>query len=143
MYAYIRVHRVVRGNLNFFQCDDIDNNDDWHRCEDGLAIELGDCFDTCFGDSSCIIDCGKQYENSIKDCPCMEGCPDGCPCDNWDCDATTTTTETTSTTATTTTATTTTTSTSTTTTSTTTKPVPSEVGENMVGIYLVKSGLEI
>ena len=47
----------------------------------------------------------------------MEGCPDGCPCDNWDCDATTTTTSTTTTTTSTTT-----TTTSTTTTTTTTLP---------------------
>ena len=35
--------------------------------------------------SSCIIACSTDYENGLKDCPCMEGCPGGCPCENWDC----------------------------------------------------------
>ena len=68
-----------------FQCDDIDDNDDFHRCEDGLAEELSKCFDSCGGVSSCIIACSTDYENGLKECPCMEGCPGGCPCENWDC----------------------------------------------------------
>ena len=68
-----------------FQCDDIDDNDDFHRCEDGLAEELSKCFDSCGGISSCIIACSTDYENGLKECPCMEGCPGGCPCENWDC----------------------------------------------------------
>ena len=68
-----------------FQCDDIDDNDDFHRCEDGLAEELSKCFESCGGVSACIIACSTDYENGLKDCPCMEGCPGGCPCENWDC----------------------------------------------------------
>ena len=72
--------------LTLFQCDDIDANDDWHRCEDGLQIELGECFEGCGTDSLCLIDCSSDFEIALKDCPCMENCPDGCPCPNWDCD---------------------------------------------------------
>ena len=72
---------------NFSQCDDIDANDDWHKCEDRLSLELGKCFEGCGTDSSCLIQCTKDFEIALNDCPCMEGCPDGCPCPNWDCDA--------------------------------------------------------
>ena len=66
------------------QCDP-ESSDDFHRCEDGLTVELGKCFESCGGISSCIMGCTADYESGLKDCPCMEGCPNGCPCDNWDC----------------------------------------------------------
>merc|ERR1712126_110170 len=68
------------------QCDgDIDENEDFHRCEDSLAAELAQCLASCGGSSSCIIGCSTNYENGFKNCPCMEGCPKGCPCPEWDC----------------------------------------------------------
>ena len=72
----------------FFElkCDgDIDENEDFHRCEDSLATELAQCLASCGGSSSCIIGCSTNYENGFKNCPCMEGCPKGCPCPEWDC----------------------------------------------------------
>ena len=71
---------------HFLQCgpEDID---DFHTCEDALSIELGECFEGCGAISACIIQCTDDYEAAVKDCPCMEGCPGGCPCPNWDCDA--------------------------------------------------------
>ena len=107
--------------MTSFQCDDIEENEDFHRCEDTLANELAQCLAACGGASSCIIGCSSNYETDLKNCPCMEGCPQGCPCAEYDCSfIPTTTTSTTTTTTTTSTTTTTTTTTSTTTTSTTT-----------------------
>ena len=66
----------------------------------------------------------------------MEGCPDGCPCDNWDCDVTTTTTTTTTTTSTTTT----TTSTTTTTTPYPTTTTPNDNRDNIEDILNILLG---
>ena len=72
--------------ISYFQCT-IDDIDDFHRCEDSLSIELGKCFEACGAVSSCIVECSAKYEEALNECPCMEGCPGGCPCPGWDCEA--------------------------------------------------------
>merc|ERR1712131_12458 len=83
------------------QCEDVEANEDFHRCEDTLANELAQCLAACGGSSSCIIGCSSNYETDLKNCPCMEGCPQGCPCAEYDCSFIPTTTTSTTTTTTT------------------------------------------
>ena len=66
-------------------------------------------------DDKCETQVLESYQNENLICPCMEHCPDGCPCPWYDCGSTTTSTTTTSTT--------------TTTTTTTTTPASSETKE--------------
>ena len=70
----------------YFKCT-IDDIDDFHRCEDSLSIELRKCFEACGAVSACIVECSAKYEEALNECPCMEGCPGGCPCPGWDCEA--------------------------------------------------------
>ena len=53
------------------------------------------CLMNCsIGDVQCITHCGAEYEQNRSTCPCQSGCPDGCPCPNYECPTTTTTTTT-------------------------------------------------
>ena len=52
------------------------------------------------GDVLCVSSCSRQYQNNIESCPCQSGCPNGCPCPEYECPATTTTTITSTTTTT-------------------------------------------
>ena len=38
------------------------------------------CVNSCNNDSICSAVCNRQYDENIKNCPCNEGCPLGCPC---------------------------------------------------------------
>ena len=34
----------------------------------------------------CQYECEIEYNHGVHDCPCNAGCPNGCPCPNYDCD---------------------------------------------------------
>ena len=51
------------------------------------------------GDNACFQNCAREYAENLKNCPCQEKCPTGCPCPNYQCPATTTVPSTTTTTA--------------------------------------------
>ena len=38
---------------------------------------------------SCLPDCNRDYNTNVKECPCQENCPNGCPCPNYSCQGTT------------------------------------------------------
>lgn len=47
---------------------------------------LGQCLDICASfDGACHQNCTDQYNSSIDNCPCMDQCLEGCPCDGFDC----------------------------------------------------------
>ena len=49
------------------------------------------CISTCApGDTECPADCNRAYHEDLNKCPCMEGCPTGCPCPNYECAISTT-----------------------------------------------------
>ena len=38
------------------------------------------------GDVDCLGDCASEYQENLEKCPCQSGCPNGCPCPNYQCD---------------------------------------------------------
>ena len=42
------------------------------------------------GDNACFQTCAREYAENLKNCPCQENCPTGCPCPDYQCPATTT-----------------------------------------------------
>merc|ERR1712142_830279 len=76
------------------QCLDAEANEDYKTCELDLEATLQECLAGCTGDSSCVLGCSNYYATKLADCPCTENCPNGCPCDSYDCNQTTTTTTT-------------------------------------------------
>ena len=39
----------------------------------------------CSNDPQCLSTCNRQYVQSLAQCPCQEGCPNGCPCPDYEC----------------------------------------------------------
>ena len=35
----------------------------------------------------CVSVCSRGYQHKIEQCPCQSGCPNGCPCPDYDCPA--------------------------------------------------------
>ena len=65
---------------------EIDTNPDFVACEDAFEQIYLTCIGNCpHGDYPCLADCNREYDASIKDCPCQENCPNGCPCPNYLC----------------------------------------------------------
>ena len=62
-----------------------EENEDHLKCFAELENELFQCIQNCGGSSSCVTLCTVQYSQNILNCPCEEGCPDGCPCPNYQC----------------------------------------------------------
>ena len=49
------------------------------------------CLTTCPpADFDCINSCVREYQQKTETCPCQSGCPNGCPCPDYLCPATTT-----------------------------------------------------
>ena len=42
------------------------------------------------GDNACLQNCAREYADDLRNCPCQENCPTGCPCPDYQCPATTT-----------------------------------------------------
>lgn len=60
-------------------CADPDVNPDHVFCRDTVESIFSACIGTCDNDASCISACSRDYGNNYAKCPCMDGCPDGCP----------------------------------------------------------------
>ena len=64
-----------------------------------IIDRLFSCIDKCDAfDYQCEHDCTIKFEDQLKLCPCMEECPNGCPCPFFDCSQAATTTKSTTTT---------------------------------------------
>ena len=37
------------------------------------------------GDIVCLAMCSRQLDEDMIKCPCQTGCPNGCPCPNYEC----------------------------------------------------------
>ena len=61
-------------------CADPDANADHVFCRNTVESIFSTCVGICDNDASCISACSRDYVNNYAKCPCMDGCPDGCPC---------------------------------------------------------------
>ena len=70
----------------FCTCADFEDNLDYQECKKAADNEAGICADECdIDDVDCIVKCYTDRVDQIKECPCQEKCPNGCPCDNYEC----------------------------------------------------------
>ena len=50
-----------------------------------------ECLFNCpHGDTVCVAKCSRDFNSNLLQCPCQPGCPDGCPCPEYQCPSTTT-----------------------------------------------------
>ena len=47
-------------------------------------------FNCTHGDTVCVANCSRDFNSNLLQCPCQPGCPDGCPCPEYQCPSTTT-----------------------------------------------------
>ena len=70
----------------FCSCHDYLTNPDYIACERQAEVSYNRCLVECpTGDFLCIGACNREYQKTLEDCPCRENCPNGCPCENYDC----------------------------------------------------------
>ena len=56
------------------------------QCESEAEAIYYVCCDSCTqGDFDCISTCGRENAEIVSQCPCNEFCPNGCPCDGYQC----------------------------------------------------------
>ena len=84
---------------SFCQCVDPESNSDFINCERYFTGVYVDCASDCGSDLACNSVCARQFDENMKQCPCQEQCPAGCPCPQYDCSTTTSTASTAQTTA--------------------------------------------
>ena len=78
----------------FCSCRSIETNDDFIACEKYVQEIYLQCINDCSHDDHlCPSSCNREYTANLKECPCQENCPNGCPCPNYSCQAATTTTK--------------------------------------------------
>ena len=71
----------------------IDGNElEYANCIEDVKTALTNCYDSCLEDREidCYSDCNDDSLLSIENCPCMSGCPAGCPCNGYVCQGQTT-----------------------------------------------------
>ena len=73
-------------------------NDEKIECLDKLDQVYISCLVNCEHEEACVSKCAREYNEGVSDCPCNEGCPQGCPCPNYECSTDITTTQTSKTT---------------------------------------------
>ena len=49
-----------------------------NRCNSICEMSLGECIQTCEGDTTCISNCNRDNAGCSSSCPCGSECPDGC-----------------------------------------------------------------
>ena len=67
------------------------------ECLDKLDQVYVSCLVNCEHEVVCVSKCVREYNEGVLECPCNEGCPQGCPCPNYECSTETTTEPTTTT----------------------------------------------
>ena len=78
-------------NTPFCQCNDKTANPDYNNCIEQLDEVYIKCVIDCNYDSTCLSGCLRDHDENITYCPCNENCPNGCPCQNYECTYSTTT----------------------------------------------------
>ena len=65
---------VPEDSIEYFDCASAAEEKE-KRCVVECGIHDTDCHDAC----------EAEYSDVHDECPCKDGCPDGCPCDNYIC----------------------------------------------------------
>ena len=76
-------------NCGFCACYEIESNQDFINCRNDLEESYITCLAECSHDPVCMSDCLRIYDQSLEKCPCGEECPNGCPCEGYECTETT------------------------------------------------------
>jgi hypothetical protein len=64
------------------------DNPNFIRCVAEANENFVDCNSRCGADKDCFTNCHAVFDREIDDCPCMENCLYGCPCDTgFSCEA--------------------------------------------------------
>merc|ERR1711935_785802 len=79
------------------ECRDPETNQDYLVCKNNVELLYNECVFNCPpGDFDCFGVCSRDYQAQLERCPCESGCPQGCPCPEYQCpsdESTTTTTQ--------------------------------------------------
>merc|ERR1711935_1059920 len=68
------------------QCRDPETNDDYLTCKKHFELLYNTCIISCPpGDFECFSVCSRDYQSKLETCPCESGCPQGCPCPEYQC----------------------------------------------------------
>jgi len=69
-------------------CSDPDNSTASLQCKHFVNMRYKECANTCDidGTSECFDNCESSRAENMANCPCMQNCPNGCPCENWACE---------------------------------------------------------
>ena len=64
----------------------VDYLDEYAVCSDEAHETLYSCLNACPNfDIACDHKCTIDFDKQLKNCPCMENCPGGCPCSDYEC----------------------------------------------------------
>ena len=75
----------------FCKCIDYESSPDFLACEKHYEDIYTACIVSCdAGDFRCLATCTRDLDQSLLDCPCQSNCPNGCPCEKYECPQTTT-----------------------------------------------------
>ena len=66
-------------------CYDQSSDQDFMFCSEYAELGYRKCTLDCQHDISCYQKCEDQFQESLNNCPCNPGCPNGCPCENYEC----------------------------------------------------------
>ena len=73
-------------------CDSDEININYKKCLDDLQAVYGQCTLDCYPPvgapddiATCVVGCSDAFIDDHNNCPCQAGCPEGCPCDDYDC----------------------------------------------------------
>jgi len=67
-------------------CAHPNDNPDYVHCVALVDSVYVECLLSCqAGDVHCVSICGQNYSRMLHECPCQDGCPNGCPCDAYEC----------------------------------------------------------
>ena len=63
-----------------------EENEQYQQCATIFELKFLQCVEQCEHIEVCLPECNQDYYDNLKLCPCQEYCPEGCPCDGFDCD---------------------------------------------------------
>ena len=92
MSLWVRKLPLVILQLSSLDSRGYETNPEFLACQKKFEeIYLACIVDCGNGGSICLAACVRDFDKNLLDCPCMENCSDGCPCDSYECEQTTTT----------------------------------------------------